>query len=258
MHKLSSRSCYTMSNSSSVIPNPVFPLELEDELHQLQITMAIATATMGMYIWDICIHLTEDYQLLSMSGSRPFPTIVYFVARLSSLGFVFTNTFELTLSQANCAALSYASVGFTITALGCVTFLFFLRLRAVYYNNHLVILLFFAIWLGNLACISMAALIYFPPPYPMKFAGTTYCVKDDLKIGYASITAIGPLVHDTCVFLAISYRLFKNSFPDGSGSGPGHSVESLKKSGDVEKYVLGKNLPHLSRALFQHGQLLYL
>jgi hypothetical protein len=122
----------------------------------------------------------------------------------------------------------------------------------------------------------------------LDFAGTLYCLEGGLKIKYASVTAIGALVHDTCVFLAISWRLLRwnelNSSlssdtigreigEDSQGDGKRNqawrsstsvnanvnvnaTMNGLKKT--TEKYILGKNLPGFSRALLMDGQMLYL
>ncbi|THU94221.1 hypothetical protein K435DRAFT_860758 [Dendrothele bispora CBS 962.96] len=52
-----------------------------DALHQMQVVMVIAAATLGMYLWDICTNLKDDFRLLLTCKHHPFPTFIYFVAR---------------------------------------------------------------------------------------------------------------------------------------------------------------------------------
>ncbi|THU94220.1 hypothetical protein K435DRAFT_900670 [Dendrothele bispora CBS 962.96] len=212
--------------------------------------MVIAAVTLGMYIWDICISLKDDYELLVLLAAKahPFPTFVYFVARWTTLGTILTTALQVipTSLSKNCVVLGNTSSGFGVIALGSITFLFFLRFRGVYHDSRSLTILFFAIWLGNLGCACMAAFIW-TKPYSVELAGSTYCSADGFRIPYASIAVIGPLVHDTCVFLAISYRLFQNSVPS-----------SAQTKSDLRTYVLGKNLPRLHRVLFIDGQVLYL
>ncbi|KAF5372117.1 hypothetical protein D9758_005010 [Tetrapyrgos nigripes] len=312
----------TMSADAGALPTGSSSMESslssfgfpEAQFHQLQITLCVATATLGMYIWDICSHLGEDYQLLKRSKSRPFPTVVYFVARLSSLGFILSHTLSLTARIKNCYALSKSTQFLVVISLSSVTLLFFLRLRAIYSSpsssshhhpsssifspitnnsNSIIIILFFLLWLANVACASLTVLLI-SHTLSVDFGGTLWCLEDGIKIKYASVTAIGALVHDTCVFVAISWRLFRfgesgvtmrvdmptmsgpggdqnqnsvlgQSKDDGEhdanhgGSGvnlPVNTVNGLKKT--TERYVLGKSLPKFSRALFMDGQMLYL
>lgn len=76
--------------------------------------------------------------------------------------------------------------------------------------------------------------------------GTTgYCIN----VAYNSFGAAAgftPLIHDTIVFFAISWRILMNSSAD-------HGVSSL-----YEVFTTGKHLPALSRALLKDGQLYYL
>ncbi|THU95032.1 hypothetical protein K435DRAFT_798445 [Dendrothele bispora CBS 962.96] len=125
----------------------------------------------------------------------------------------------------------------TVIALSSVTFLFFLRLRAIYEGNRWVAGVFFVLWLGNVASIAL------------DFEGIILCIEQDIKIRNASITAIGALVYDTCIFIAISYRLLKNNTASERNAG-------FKTA--TETFVLGKNLPRLSKVLFQDCQMLYL
>ncbi|THU98149.1 hypothetical protein K435DRAFT_795960 [Dendrothele bispora CBS 962.96] len=197
---------------SSISLSPAAIASYENELHQLQITACIATAALGMYIWDICTNIRDEYRLLLKGKS--FPTFVYFAARLSSLSFLLCHT-----------------------------------LSHIYYNDRWVVAIFFTLWLGNVACASVSTLIY-GKTATLDFGGTVSCIEENIKIRYASVTVIGALVHDTCVFSAISYRLFKNSQPLYN--------ESIGLQTTTEKYILGKHLPRFSRALFQDGQMLYL
>jgi len=89
---------YDLASMSGPL-SPAAIAGLQDQLHELQITTCIATATLGvrvffcvirnavilipeqMYIWDICSNLADEYRLLLKSSSHPFPIAVYFVAR---------------------------------------------------------------------------------------------------------------------------------------------------------------------------------
>ena len=74
---------------------------------------------------------------------------------------------------------------------------------------------------------------------------TMYCVDADVPpSAYAAI--IAPLVHDTLVFIAISYRLVQNARIEGD----------IKQNFQIAMF--GKYLPAFSRALLLDGQRYYL
>ncbi|THU90936.1 hypothetical protein K435DRAFT_675095 [Dendrothele bispora CBS 962.96] len=227
-------------------PTSISPLFI-DELHQLQIATYITIATLGMYIWDICSNLTDEYKLLLKAMSRPLPTIVYFIARYLVLKFTVCNSFFTATQIQNCQTLVLTSLSFCAVALSSVTLLFFLRLRAIFEDNLPIVGIFFVLWLGNVACASMLPLVF--TGVSLNFQGVTYCIGKDIRVRNASISAIGLLVHDTCVFIAISYRLLKNGM-----------INDQKTSFRIvtKKFILGKNLPWCSKIFFQGSQLLYL
>ena len=77
---------------------------------------------------------------------------------------------------------------------------------------------------------------------------TDYCLNVGLE-PYAAAAAIIPLVHDTLIWLCISWRLLMGSHIDYSSYG---HLEALKI------IMSGKGLPAFSKALLHDGQLYYL
>ncbi|THU94213.1 hypothetical protein K435DRAFT_668789, partial [Dendrothele bispora CBS 962.96] len=146
----------------------------------------------------------------------------------------------------NCVTLSKICSVFGVISTASVTFLLFLRFRAIYLHHRSLNALFFLIWLGNVGCIAMLFFAY-SGSYSLEFGVSAYCVGVGYKPQYETIASLGPLVHDTCVFLAISYQLFQSSLSD----------KTVKET-SLRHYVLGRNLPHFSRALFINGQMIYL
>jgi len=101
---------------------------------------------------------------------------------------------------------------------------------------------FFAfMWLAVLAgCLTM----------PQGIAGTNigpteYCTIASFQ-PYVSAATLIPLVNDTLVFLAISWRLMRNA----------HAENSLGTK--FRTLAFGHYLPSLSKALLQDGQAYYL
>ncbi len=120
--------------------------------------------------------------------------------------------------------------------------LFFFRAKAVYGPHRLIVILFGLLWIAVLAsCITV--------PFgggAINIGDTRYCLTSELK-AYTGAAGIVPTVHDTVVFLAVSYKLMSHSF-----------VEPTGFRGNVQTFTLGTHLPAFSRALFRDGQLYYM
>lgn len=70
------------------------------------------------------------------------------------------------------------------------------------------------------------------------------------------VPVISVLVHDSCVFVAISYRIYEISMAFPKRSLPETSTNANQFK--VLETLWGKNLPSLSRALLRNGQIYYL
>jgi hypothetical protein len=118
--------------------------------------------------------------------------------------------------------------------------MFTLRARAIYDRNPLFIAGLVVLWLGVAAGSIML---------PFGIAGanigiTDYCITGSSK-PFIAANVITPLCNDTAIFIAISWRLYKNAHVKGVGSG-------------IRTLVAGEKLPLFSKAVLQDGQLYYL
>jgi hypothetical protein len=129
-------------------------------------------------------------------------------------------------------------------SIGCSALLFFFRVSAIYNRNPLVTAFFFVLWLGLLVCT-----LFIPiGVLGISIGETKYCQDADVpSSAYAAI--IAPLVHDTLVFIAISWRLTQNAHLD---SDRGKLSEGFKVA------IFGKYLPQFTRGLLLDGQRYYL
>jgi hypothetical protein len=116
--------------------------------------------------------------------------------------------------------------------------LFFLRARAIYNRNTILVFFLFLMWLSVLGTAAIVPII----ATTANIGTTDYCIDVAVK-SYASAATITPLVHDTIIFLAISLRLFGNS----------HVTRRNFKA-----FVTGEYLPQFSKAILKDGQLYYL
>jgi hypothetical protein len=135
--------------------------------------------------------------------------------------------------------------GWCPLSIGATGLLFFLRLRAIYNRDRLVVAVFFILWLGLLASAILL---------PVGFKGgaienTPYCTYVSVS-RVAFYSRLGPLVFDTLVFVAISWRLSRIGNLDKTG------LRAGKKT--ITKMVLGTDLPTFTRGLLIDGQIYYL
>lgn len=119
--------------------------------------------------------------------------------------------------------------------------LFFFRVRAVFNRNKWVVTFFTFMWLAVVAgCLSPISGVA-----GMNIGPTKYCIIASVQ-PYIATAAIIPLVNDTLVFLAISWRLMQNA----------HVDQNIKTGFRI--FAFGEYMPGLSRALLQDGQAYYL
>jgi len=189
--------------------------------------------------------LPADYKMVSKQPIR-LPTVIYFFSRFATLYYCLASViFETApVGLGRCAAFEKAlDVGFPLSV-GSTTLLFFFRAKAIFSGKRYMIYFFFFLWLSVLAgSLTVAFAVTGGNIGP-----TPYCLNLALK-PYASAAAIIPLIHDTIIWLCISYRLLISSHLDYSTYGPIEMFKSIAS---------GRGLPAFSRALFRDGQLYYL
>jgi hypothetical protein len=128
------------------------------------------------------------------------------------------------------------AIGVPSTAL-----LFFFRARAVFALNQLAIAFFGVLWLGVLG----GCLTTIPGLTGENIGPTPYCITGEIKL-YSTAGAITPLINDTIMFFAISWRLWTNTW-----------ARRTVKNG-FRAMVFGEYLPAFTRSLLQDGQIYFL
>ena len=130
--------------------------------------------------------------------------------------------------------------GFAI-AVPATTFLFLLRVCAVYNMNKHIVIVFGIFWLGTLACaITLPFAIFGAHIGP-----TAMCIDSGVR-SYSSAGVVAHMVYDSLVFLAITYRLLDTA---SVGETVGDKMRAFFKGGA---------LPALTRCLLKSGQIYYL
>ncbi|PPR04829.1 hypothetical protein CVT24_010250 [Panaeolus cyanescens] len=224
------------------LPNPFTPMAFlpPDLAFQVTISNYTVVGSLAVMIWDIVINLSCDWRLLTQYRVRT-PTLIYFLSRWSTLAYLIGTTILLTAPVGSvCSKFRFINILYTF-AIPSTSLLFVLRVQAIYRENKAVIAISSALWLCVLAgCIT--------PIFGLDgqtIGITKYCIQSKLE-PYVSAAAIAPLVNDTFVFLATTWRLLQNA----------HGEAGLK--GNLQTLFLGRNLPLLSKAMLQDGQVYYL
>lgn len=111
------------------------------------------------------------------------------------------------------------------------------------YNNNLYVTLFFSfMWLAVVAgSVTSTQGVTLVP-----LGTTNYCTNGRMD-EYVIASGIIPLVNDTLVFIAITWRLVRGS-----------CLGSTRTGGSTWSFIFGKHLPAFSRSLLQDGQVYYL
>ncbi|KZP04186.1 hypothetical protein FIBSPDRAFT_878768 [Athelia psychrophila] len=201
------------------------------------------TSNSVVYAYGWLLSISEEVAIASQS-SLTWSIAIYFLSRASQLVYLLL---AMALTQplanwVNCTAFVAGLVTSAFVAIASTSFLFFLRVRAVYLRSRTVTTIFGALWVATASTsISFAALaargVEHVPYSP-------YCTRTPLKHNTTPVAMA--FVHDTMVYLAISYRLAADAVP------------AADWRSRVLSIVTGKGLFSLSRSLMKGGQLYYL
>ncbi|KAK0486026.1 hypothetical protein IW261DRAFT_768731 [Armillaria novae-zelandiae] len=230
-----------MSNPGTEILNPFTPLAFLDPTlaSQFEVSRYLYAATLGGYIWDIAINLENDYRLLFKHKIR-YPTVVYYLSRVLTLAYILTSFAFQATDVSNCNALQLALGICNVLTQTFTSFLFFLRVTAVWHGNRYVFFFFTVLWLGVIA-----GAITVPVGIRGAHIGPTQQCINIRVPDYAQLSAIMPLIFDSCTFIAITYRILLYSSVEGTARGR-------------LRAFFGKGVPIVSRNLLLGGQHYYL
>ncbi|KAJ7842934.1 hypothetical protein B0H14DRAFT_1020816 [Mycena olivaceomarginata] len=220
-------------------PDSSQPVSLPpDILRQLHVARLVFACTTAVFIWDVLHNLVDDYHLFFKHKFR-VSAAAYLGSRTASLAYVLGFTLFSTYPLANCRAAMVVFNSFYSLSAGCTSLLFFFRVRAIYGGQRIISWIFAFLWI----CVVGAAILV--PIYSYAASVGSVCIVTKIpSIVGAAATAL--TVHDTSVFVAISYRLLANSHREHT---PTEMMRALFR---------GANLHTFSTALFRDGQMYYM
>ncbi|KAJ7238960.1 hypothetical protein C8J57DRAFT_1727518 [Mycena rebaudengoi] len=211
----------------------------------LQIVAYVFAGSSAVLIWDILNNLRNDYSLL-FRHKMSLATAAYVVCRIASLVYTLGLTLFTTypLSACNTAFLAFNS--FYPIAVSSAALLFFFRVRAIYNNSRVVTVIFGVLWLAVLATsitvpVGVRGISVGDPPQCLTLA------RQGEHGEHGGSSGITITIHDTIVFLAISYRLVANF---------AHAQQT--RGAQLKELLSGASLPAFSKSLFTDGQMYYM
>ncbi|KZP18870.1 hypothetical protein FIBSPDRAFT_955838 [Athelia psychrophila] len=226
-----------MSSSTSLDCLPT----LEAELFDLRLEAYIFTSCFVAYAYDWLLSISEESEILSKRGLS-WSIALYFSSRIGEfLHQVLLAVYTLA-SFKSCNFLKSFFIVLSmlsVISIASTSFLFLLRVRAVYLGSKYIMVVFGSLWLCTMVLLILSnAGIQVGHP-----SGSQYCTV--VSIAYFPLPSISSFVNDTLIFLAISFRLAANS-----------TTEKTWRSWALSA-VKGEGLLRLSRSLLLSGQLYY-
>ncbi|KZP32791.1 hypothetical protein FIBSPDRAFT_1012776 [Athelia psychrophila] len=199
-----------------------------------------------MYAYDWLLSISEEVEIVSQN-SLTWSIAIYFLSRASQFVYLLliVTATEPLANWVNCTAFAAGLTMSTSVAIASTSFLFFLRVRAVYLQSRTITIMFGALWVVTIS-IGIGFIALEVRGAEKLGSYTPYCTNTNTTIKYHSMPITMTFVHDTMVFLAISYRLAADA------------VTAADWRSRVLPIVTGKGLFSLSRSLMKTGQLYYL
>jgi hypothetical protein len=132
------------------------------------------------------------------------------------------------------------------TAIIFTSFLFFLRIRAIFQRTPWIVAFFAGLWLAVLGgCLAFILDVFQKVKVNPALKTTAICFNADISPFIAAATII-PLINDTLIFIATTWRLSHNSY------------EFSTTRGGVRTLIFGDYLPVFTKVLLHDGQAYYL
>ncbi|KAF7982998.1 hypothetical protein HWV62_24614 [Athelia sp. TMB] len=179
------------------------------------------TALVTVLAWDIIICFKEELVVTAACGFSP-SIVAYFVSR------------------SKCKELCFISLAINVLVSSASSFLFLLRVRAVFGNSKLPAAFFGIFWLAIPAIFTLTGI----SGHPIYDIAASRCFFT-YTASYASAGLWLKAAYDTSIFIAISVRIASYSMVDHVSKLP------------LQRSFRGAGLPLVCRDLLYGGQLFY-
>ncbi|KZP10227.1 hypothetical protein FIBSPDRAFT_963309 [Athelia psychrophila] len=202
-------------------------------------TAYISVTQLTAYLYDWLLSISEEHRIMETAGIT-WPIAIYLLSRITAATVLVLIAIFIFAPTGHCAPLVALLVTCAATRTITTSFLFLLRIRAVYLHSRCITTLFGIMWLitVTLSIVTDASIRAGP------LTDTQYCIN--FQIQHPTYPSISTFTFDTFAFIAISYRLATDAATEQSWRARLQSV------------VTGKGLFSISRALMISGVLYYL
>ncbi|KAF8160238.1 hypothetical protein K438DRAFT_1619625 [Mycena galopus ATCC 62051] len=227
-----------------VLSDPALSLLPPDLAGQFLLWRYVRVGSSAVLIWDILSNLKADYMLL-FKCRLAWPVAAYFVSRITCAAYVIGAAVflsQLVSYAGRCQAFEIALGVIYTVAIPSTSLLFFFRVRAIYGRTRAVTVVFGLLWIAVLGTSTIVPIA----TRGVNIGPTRYCITGEVA-DYAGAIGLAPGVFDTAVFLAISYKLVRNTH-----------IEHPSWKQRARAFFTGAYLPPFSRSLFVDGQIYYL
>ncbi|KAF5346001.1 hypothetical protein D9758_013869 [Tetrapyrgos nigripes] len=223
------------------LPNPLTPLAWLDPniANHVEISRYASAITIGGFVWDIAVNIDSDYVLLFKKRIK-HPTIIYYLSRIFTLGYILTNFTLQAGNIPNCQALMSAQGAFLALSQATTSLLFLFRVQAVYRHKKLVMVFFYLLWLTNLTFS-----ILFPVHLRANHIRPTRACINSGVTSFSEGFIASIIAYDSAVFIAVTYQILRSS------------VYEVGKRAQLRAFFGFEQLPAVSRALLSGGQHYY-
>jgi hypothetical protein len=199
----------------------------------------IHVVSLSILLWDLMNNVKNECRLL-FRHRLGFPLIVYFLSRISVLGFALVSTIFMTTPFVACTAFEATFVVFFITGLASTMFLSYLRVCGVWHWSPVIVGLFGASWISVVA--SGFAVINSIKGVEVE---NNYC--EEILVGQRVLAPIiTTFFNHTIVFLAIAFGVCKNT------------IGKDLSLGDCLRLMFGRRLRTFTNALLHDSQVCYI
>ncbi|THU78310.1 hypothetical protein K435DRAFT_700330, partial [Dendrothele bispora CBS 962.96] len=194
-------------------------------------------------VWDILTNIDGEIELY-FERKFGIPTIAYMICRVASLFYALAQTLYNMIEISDCGQIKFiVPLSFFISN-GSTSFLFLLRVRAIFHENQKIRIFFIISWLITIACPGLGIFA----EGDQSPIDPRMCSFKDIRPVFGIIFISITLAFDTMVYLAISFRLFVISQFERRLAGPGQRNAP---------FFTGKCLPSFSRSFLRDGQVYY-
>ncbi|KAF8151207.1 hypothetical protein K438DRAFT_1432287, partial [Mycena galopus ATCC 62051] len=230
----------TMSTPELVNPNTPLAYIPADLGTQYQVSRYVFIATLGAFVWDLCMNMDSDYRLLFKHKIR-HTTVVYFISRIATLSYVFTAAVFAAVEKIPSCQTEQLINGISSSLAASFTSLLFLfRVLAVFNNGRWAMVSFIGLWIVVVGCS-----VTVPLGIGGAHIGPTQACINTRVATYTAASGIASFANDSIVFIAISYRIISYTLMESS------TIGALKT------FFTLRALPVVSRNLLFGGQLYY-